>query len=213
MPSYICGEASHDMEAETLIVSNGTRYQTQLNLNHIIQINNNDTSILATRLRIYTYKEWISLLRKMKLEAKIVDTSVSKNEVVFMFFDEIESIGELLCDLKSLYSSVATDTNGGQSELQYEALLYFEASLASCRDPQPSRTGESHSFLLMLAMAHDIIEGLAPVLHRIKGVYLDDRDLLGSREIPLVKFVRNFPTIENIVLRSGQADMNLSPYL
>lgn len=201
------------MEAETLIVSNGTRCQTQLNLNQMIESTNNDNFIMATRPHIYTFKEWISLLRRMKLEAKIIDPPVFRNEVVFMFFNEVESIGELLCDLKSLYSSVVTETNDGQPKLQYEALLYFEASLAKCPNPQAARVGESHQFLLMLTMAHDIIEGLAPVLHRIRGVYLDDSDLLGSREIPMVRFVRNFPTIEKIVLRSGQADMMLSPYL
>lgn len=206
------------MEAETLIVSNGTKCQTQLNLNKIIESTYSDTFIMATRPRICTYKQWISLLRRMKREAKIIDPPVLSNEVIFMFSNEAESIGELLYELKSLCSAVVTDTKDGrpehgQPELHYEALFCFVSSLARCPGPQAANSGESPQFLLMLTMAHDIIEGLAPVLHRIKGVYLDDRGLLGNREIPLVRFVRNFPRIENIVLTSGQADTLLSPYL
>lgn len=187
-----------------LLVTNGSEERIATAFKNIYHQTEEELSKIVNVTRIDTFRELMEQLMTSGHESH--KPTPFEREVLFMFFDDIEFVEEFVCDIMEFCLFHVGKMSTEASNPMCNAHLYFDATLARqvCDDYTRHGSDNSNQFSSIVSLAHNLIQKLAFMLHRIRVVYFDDENLRGSRSIPLHGLLRNFPNIEHVELWSNQ---------
>lgn len=202
-------------EYEALVVTNGSVDQVESSICKI-----NDQCHDFTRCTIVYFDN----LRDLFTHLQHNENTTYHGKVLFMFFNGLEYVQEILGDLIDNYNDrwqprsipynysltlivkAGTDAQGVAArsgtaascmERLDNAYFYFDSSVCNQGDAVDTL------FLSIVCIAQDILKKSAYLIGRIRGLFIDDANLAGERVYPLHSLFRNFPAIERVELTSA----------
>lgn len=170
---------------DVIIISNGTINQIESKL---IEINEHANNTVPLNSKITYLNDFKALVTH--LHSKDIKTFPGK--VVFMFFNGLEYIQQLISDLIDHYSKYIVTHFIQQNKSQinsFEKLenvyLYFDSSITMIQRPSSpydfllyTNNDDYESQLNTIAnIANDVIKKMNFVIGKIRGVYIDDLQL------------------------------------
>lgn len=193
-------------EYDVLIVTNGTVDQVEQGLVQLNQRTSNEIPLNANIVYLDSFKDLVDHL-EMNHERENFPTYTFNGKTVFMFFNGLEYIQNFLSEVIDYYSTAVHGRYRTFRKLRHERLtnsyFYFDSSVAS--DFRMTDLLKSpFQFNYIVTVANDILKKLSFMLHRIRGVYLDDFLLDGERKYALRGLLRNFPNLERVELSSQE---------
>ncbi|EGW35410.1 uncharacterized protein SPAPADRAFT_58628 [Spathaspora passalidarum NRRL Y-27907] len=193
---------------DVVIVSNGTVAQISAKVSQINgQLSQNEIPTNSHITYLDSFKSLIAHLHTHTADQRF------KGKVIFMFFNGLEFIQEVIGDLIDHYSRfmlMSYSSKNQKIEKLDNVYFYFDSSISEAptepSDPYDMFMYNNHSyeyhFNTVAIIANDIIKKMNFMIGRIRGVYIDDVNLHGERMIPLQHIHRNFPKVERIDLSS-----------
>lgn len=198
---------------DVLVITNGTMSQVEDRLGKINSQTNDEIPLNSSITYLHTIKDLIEYLSFFKDKANNGKLEYG-GKVVFMFFHGMEYIQDVLCDLidHEHKCSITRDIplayhmlsmvdkehsynyNSRPVEILENAYFYFDSSIMS----------EDLDFTMVVTIANDILKKTNFMVGRIRGVYIDDKNLEGERAYAVSNLLRNYPNIETLELTSKE---------
>ncbi|SGZ57448.1 CIC11C00000005212 [Sungouiella intermedia] len=193
-------------EYDVLIVTNGAVHQVEQALHQLNERTDNDIPLNATIVYLDSFEDLVTHLRITNMET-ISPTTNFKGKTVFMFFNGLEYIQNFICEVIDYYGSLVMgftpDFHKARLSILNNSYYYFDSSVATDLGMEPtSMLSDSVQFNYIVTIVNDILKKMSFMLHRIRGVYLDDIQFNGERLYPLQALLRNFPNLERVDLAS-----------
>lgn len=188
---------------DVIIVSNGTDSQIQEKL----AIVNSLSSVMQEGANITFKKSLKDLIFYLDLYKNEGNRTIFEGKIIFMFFNGLDFIQDTLCELIDEYSNRLMPQYSlnepfcsyqEESEILRNTFFYFDSSI------------NPGSVITMINIASDVLKKSLFLVGRIRGLYIDDINLVGSKLFALNKLQMAYPTIENIKLTSIINESNSS---
>ncbi|ODV69159.1 hypothetical protein HYPBUDRAFT_104733 [Hyphopichia burtonii NRRL Y-1933] len=193
---YTCVPTS---EYDVAIVTNGTIEQIESKLIEINEKTNNEIPLHSNFTYLDNFKELLDFLKQHTTKNNI-DEIKFKGKVVFMFFNGVEFIQDILSDLIDYSIQVANNSNHQNLSNAY---FYFDSTISFTSNTTPTDLlNDANLFNTMVTIANDILKKINFMVDRIRGIFIDDIQLAGEKVYPLHCIMRNFPNVERIELTS-----------
>lgn len=206
---YTCVPTS---EYDVAIVTNGTIEQIESKLIEINEKTNNEIPLHSNFTYLDNFKELLDFLKQHTTKnSKLVSNDSNnhhpdideikfKGKVVFMFFNGVEFIQDILSDLIDYSIQVANNSNHQNLSNAY---FYFDSTISFTSNTTPTDLlNDANLFNTMVTIANDILKKINFMVDRIRGIFIDDIQLAGEKVYPLHCIMRNFPNVERIELTS-----------
>lgn len=198
---------------EALVVTNGSVQQVESCICKI-----NDQCRDFDKCKIVYFDNLNDLLCHLLLN----DLTTYHGKVLFMFFNGLEYVQETLSDLidnyndrfqltsipfnysLTLIAKAGKDARGAAMKSAANSCMEHLDNAYFYFDNSVIEQDESSNalFLSIVCIAQDIIKKSTHLIGRIRGLFLDDKNLAGERVYPLHSLLRNFPAIERVELTS-----------
>lgn len=194
-------------EYDVLIVTNGTVCQVEQALVQLNERTDNEIPLTSSIVYLDSFKDLVAHLA-MNEKMELASTTVNfKGKTVFMFFNGLDYILNFLCEVIDHYSTlvagITCDFRKARYDVLYNSYYYFDSSVVANLSPDFSSNSISDlQFTYFVSIANDILKKMSFMLHRIRGVFLDDVELVGERVYGLQALLRNFPNLERVELSS-----------
>lgn len=208
---YTCFPTS---EKDVLVVTNGTVSQIESKLIEINEKTENEIPFHSNFTYLKDFNELMINLRdhhnrnvnlvSSTNQDKSYDERNFNGKVVFMFFNGVEFIQNIISDLIDHSRLVSYN---GKSIKSYETLknayFYFDSTISITQDATPSAmVNDANLFNTIVTIANDILKKIYFMVERVRVIFIDDMQLSGEKVHPLHCLIRNFPIIERIELNS-----------
>jgi hypothetical protein len=218
---FICVPRS---DYDVLIVTNGTIDQIESLVKKINIISNQEISPNSEITYLDDFKLLVKYVDQYQAGKSACAEAGFSGKVLFMFFNGLEYIQHFLLDIIDYYNR-SLYTFGSYNYSQFEsnhksakessfaklenAYFYFDSSITNIdfdfgleqfmiSDPMPDIT-----FNTMMTIANDVLKKMKFMISRVRGVYIDDVNLVGGKSVALGCMLRNFPGVERVQLASG----------
>ncbi|RLV96365.1 hypothetical protein JA1_000330 [Spathaspora sp. JA1] len=199
---------------DVVIISNGTEAQISAKVSQINNhLSNNEIPVNSRVTYLSNFKSLIAHLHTHTADQRF------KGKVVFMFFNGLEFVQDIIGDVIDHYSRFM-HMSYQKKKLIEEKLenvyFYFDSSISeeSVKPADPydillykQFQSYDYHFNTLATIANDIIKKMDFMLGRIRGVYIDDLNLQGDRTVPIQQIHRNYPKVERIDLSSYSMSM------